>query len=325
MAYVGTFMDKEPVRRLYRGDPASPRELVHPEIPAVLGAISPAAELSEGKLRLALADWIASAENPLAARVMVNRVWQWQFGTGIVATPSDFGVNGVPPTHPELLDWLALRFIENGWSLKWLHRKILLSDTWCQSARPDAKSMNVDAGCRFLWRFPPRRLEAEAIRDCVLQVSGKLDWRAGGPGFLLFEVNRENVHHYFPLTKYSDDHFRRMVYMTRIRQERDDVFGVFDCPDGGQTVPVRNRSTTPLQALNLFNSTFINQQAANLAALAESKAGNSRERICYLYERALLRQPTKDELEDSEKFVADLGLPAFCRALLNSNEFLFIY
>jgi Protein of unknown function (DUF1553)/Protein of unknown function (DUF1549)/Planctomycete cytochrome C len=325
MAYAGYFVSSEPVRRLHRGDPISPREVVSPDILSVLGSLSLDPQISESRLRLSLAEWIASPDNPLTARVMANRLWQWHFGRGLVATPSDFGVNGVPPTHPDLLDWLALRFMENGWSLKWLHRKILLSETWCQSARPQSKAKELDADCRLLWRFAPRRLEAEAIRDCVLQASGKLDLRAGGPGFLLFHVDRENVHHYFPLTEFSDEHFRRMIYTTKIRQEQDDVFDVFDCPDGGQTIPVRNRSTTPLQALNLFNSTFVNQRAANLAALATGNSPATRDQLRFLYNRVFLREPTEAELHEGETFVAGSDLASFCRAMLNANEFLFVY
>ena len=155
--------------------------------------------------------------------------------------------------------------MEQGWSLKWLHRSILISSTYRQSSAPRQQSLAVDAGSRLLWRFPPRRLEAEAIRDCVLQVSGALNRAAGGPGFKVFEVQQETVHHYFPKTQWGPTEWRRMIYMTKIRQEQDPVFGIFDCPDGGQVMPSRSRSTTPLQALNLLNSGFMLQQAQILA------------------------------------------------------------
>ncbi len=242
--YVGTFKPPEPIHRLYRGDPLAPREEVEPDVLTVMGSLGLDTSATEQERRLELAQWIASAENPLTARVIVNRVWQYHFGRGIVATASDFGKNGIPPSHPELLDWLAVQFMNHGWSLKWLHREILASSTYQQSSYPRSEAIAKDAQARWLWRFPPRRLEAEAIRDCVLQISGKLNPQAGGPGFLLFKVDRENVHHYFPLEKFEPQHFRRMIYMTKIRQEQDDVFGAFDCPDGGQTIPQRSRSTT---------------------------------------------------------------------------------
>ncbi len=275
LGYVGTFKEPEPIHRLYRGDPLFPREEVAPDVLTVMGSLALDTTSPEQQRRLKLAEWIASDDNPLTARVIVNRVWHYHFGRGIVSTPSDFGKNGTAPTHPELLDSLAARFMENGWSLKWLHREILSSSTYQQSSYPRDAALAKDADCRLLWRFPPRRLEAEAIRDCVLQVSGKLNPQSGGPGFLLFNIDRENVHHYFPLEKFEPQHFRRMIYMTKIRQEQDDVFGTFDCPDGGQTIPQRNRSTTALQALNLLNSQFMIEQSGFLAERLIDQAGRS--------------------------------------------------
>ena len=230
-AYVGNFSQPPVIKRLYRGDPLSPREEVYPDALAVLGTLGMTSEEPEQSRRLKLAQWIASEDNPLTARVIVNRVWHYHFGRGLVATPRDLGKNGSAPSHPDLLDWLAIRFMENNWSLKWLHREILLSSTFRQSSKPRLEALAKDADCKLLWRFPLKRLEAEAIRDCVLQLSGKLNLQAGGPGFLLFKIDRENVHHYFPLEKFGPEHFRRMIYMTKIRQEQDEVFGVFDCPD----------------------------------------------------------------------------------------------
>jgi hypothetical protein len=324
-AYVGTFKQPEPIHRLYRGDPFSPREEVVPDILTVLGSLNLDRATAEQQRRLKLARWIASEENPLTARVIVNRVWQYHFGHGIVPTASDFGKNGMPPSHPQLLDWLARRFMQNGWSLKWLHREILSSSTYRQSSRPRGDALEKDAQCLLLWRFPPRRLEAEAIRDCVLQLSGKLNPQTGGPGFLLFKVDRENVHHYFPLDEFESEHFRRMIYMTKIRQEQDDVFGTFDCPDGGQTIPQRARSTTALQALNLLNSRFMVEQAEFLAdRLKESAGVNPIDQVRLAFELAFSRSPTSEEVADAVQLITEHGLQAFCRALLNSNEFLFM-
>lgn len=272
-----------------------------------------------------MADWIASPDNPLTARVIVNRLWQFHFGTGIVDTPSDFGRNGSAPTHPELLDWLAMELIENGWSLKHMHRLILQSATWQQSNRPSSEAMKVDATSRLLWRFPPRRLEAEGIRDSILAVTGSLDLNnRGGPGFSPFEVEMENVRHYHPKKKFGPDDWRRMVYMTKIRQEREQVFGAFDCPDASQAVPKRSRSTTPLQALNLLNSQFVIQQADLFADLLELESDDREAQIRTAYERCFNRPATDMEISDANSFIEAEGLNQFTRAMLNTNEFVFI-
>ena len=325
LAYLGQFKEPQTIYRLHRGDPLAPREEVLPDTLTVLGTLGLENSTPEQQRRLMFAHWLVSEKNPLTARVIVNRVWHYHFGQGIVATTSDFGKNGGAPTHPELLDWLATEFMAHGWSLKWLHRQILLSSTYRQAATPRAESLAIDADSKLLWRFPPRRLEAEAIRDCVLQASGKLNLAAGGPGFLLFKIDRENVHHYFPLEEFTAEHFRRMIYMTKIRQEQDDVFGAFDCPDGGQTMPNRNQSTTALQALNLMNSPFIIEQAEFFAQRLETSAGKQpQDQVRLAYELLFSRLPTELETSDALSFIQQQGLMAFCRALLNANEFLFL-
>lgn len=324
-AYIGTFKQPEIIHRLFRGDPLAPREEVVPDALLVIGSLGLTNETPEQARRLALANWIASPDNPLTARVIVNRVWHYHFGTGLVSTPSDFGKNGTAPSHPELLDWLAANFMENDWSLKWLHREILSSHTYQQSSAPRAGPIAADADSRLLWRFPPRRLEAEAIRDCVLSVSGALNPQAGGPGFLLFEIDHENVHHYFPKKEFGPSEFRRMIYMTKIRQEQDEVFGVFDCPDGGQVIPHRSRSTTPLQALNLLNSKFMLEQAEMLTQRIRREAGDdTTDQVIRVFELAFSREPGAAELRRAIALVEEYGLDALCRAIFNSNEFLFL-
>ncbi|MCA9267351.1 MAG: DUF1553 domain-containing protein, partial [Planctomycetales bacterium] len=253
-AYIGSFVQPGATHRLHRGEPDQQREVVGPNAVAALTSLDLELGAPEQQRRLELADWIASEDNPLTARVIVNRLWQHHFGEGLVDTPSDFGHNGGLPTHPELLDWMAGELTSHGWSLKHMHRLILTSSTWRQDSRPREQAAVVDATSRLLWRFPPRRLEAEAIRDSVLAVSGALDLRMGGPGFSGFEVEAENVRHFHPKTSYGPDDWRRMIYMTKVRQEQESVFGAFDCPDASQVAPKRSRSTTPLQAFNLFNS-----------------------------------------------------------------------
>ncbi|MEM7393290.1 MAG: DUF1553 domain-containing protein, partial [Verrucomicrobiota bacterium] len=260
--YAGTFAQPGPTHRLYRGEPDAKRERVGPGAIRAFTSLELPLDAPERERRLAFADWIADEKNPLTARVIANRIWQFHFGVGIVDTPSDFGTNGTPPSHPQMLDWLALELMDHGWSLKHLHRLILTSQTWRQNNKPIPQARAMDAASRLLWRFPSRRLEAEGIRDSILAASGVLDLRnAGGPGFSPFKVQMENVRHYHPKQSYGPGDWRRMIYMTKVRQEREQVFGAFDCPDASMVVPKRSRSTTPLQALNLFNSHFVLQQA----------------------------------------------------------------
>jgi hypothetical protein len=272
--------------------------------------------------RLTLARWIADPENPLTARVMVNRIWQYHFGEGLVSTPSDFGANGARPTHPELLDWLAAEFVEHGWSIKHIHRLVLNSATYRQSSDSRQDCLAVDSNSRLLWRFPPRRLEAEPIRDSMLAVSGKLDLRMAGPGFSFFEPNDNYVRVYTPRREWTPESFRRMIYGTIIRQRPDGVFGAFDCPDAGQIAPKRSRSTTPLQAFNLLNSSFMMQQAGFFAERIETEAAHDAQaQVRRAFALALQREPERQELAAAVKLVRGQGLKIFCRALLNANEF----
>ena len=324
--WLGTFSQPGKTNRLYRGEPMQKREVVAPDALTVLGTLGLAVEEPEQKRRIALAEWIASPNNPLTARVMVNRLWQYTFGTGIVDTPSDFGKNGTPPTHPELLDWLADEFVRSGWSVKHVQRLLLLSTAFQQSSMPRADAAKVDSGGRLLWRYTPRRLEAEAIRDSMLAVSGALDLNMGGPGFYLMDVVEENVMHYFPKEKFSPAEFRRMVYQFRIRQTTDSLFGSFDCPDGGSVTPKRSRSNTPLQALNLFNSTFVVQQADILAKRLTTEAGPTPEAQAALAFRLFYgRMPDGKELVSSTAMIRDNGVQSFARAMFNTSEFLFVF
>jgi hypothetical protein len=322
--YAGVFSQPGPIHRLYRGDPLAKREEVKPDSLEVIGSINLTTKSPEQSRRVAFANWLTDPEHPLVARVIVNRLWQYQFGTGLVDTPSDFGANGTKPTHPELLDWLARQLIENKWSLKHVQRLILLSSTWQQDSAPNAKSLAVDADARMLWRFPPRRLEAEAIRDSVLLTAGVLDTKMGGPGFSGFEVQMENVRHYFPKTKFDKRDFRRMIYMTKVRQEQESVFGAFDCPDASQVMPKRSRSTTPLQALNLLNSEFMLLQADLLAKRLEKDAASIQDQVRLAYSLCFSRPATDQEVREASDFSGKYGLTQLTRALLNCNEFLFI-
>jgi cytochrome c553 len=324
--YAGSFREPAPTRLLHRGEPMEEREVVPPGGIAALGIeLAIPADAPERERRLALGRWIAAPGNPLAARVAANRIWQHHFGAGIVATPGDFGRGGAPPSHPELLDWLASELAEGGFGLKALHRLIVLSSTYRQSSRAHPAGEAADAGVRLLWRFPPRRLEAEAIRDSILQASGNLDLRMGGPGYHAFEPNDNYVRVYEPKTELGPREWRRMIYQHKVRMRQDGTFGVFDCPDAGQVCPKRERSTTPLQALSLLNSSFVVEQAAFLARRLATEAEEPAAQVRRAFLLAFGREEDEEELEAALRLIEAHGLGALARALFNASEFLFIH
>ncbi len=324
--YTGTFSQPGPTYLLVRGDPTRKGTQVPPASVASVGprlVLEP--QIPESRRRAALAQWLADPANPLPARVMVNRVWHYHFGRGIVATPSDFGFNGGPPSHPELLDWLAAYYIANGWQLKPIHRLIVLSSTYRQSSRLDAKAQSIDRDNRLLWRVAPRRLEAESIRDEILASSGRLDSRMGGPGYNIWEKNTNYVAVYRPRADLGTDDFRRMVYQFKPRSQQDPTFGAFDCPDAALVAPRRNVSTTALQALNLLNAGFIIQQAGYLADRLRTEAGSDPSRQAERgFRLAFGRAPTAVERTAAARLIASHGTAAFCRALYNANEFVYV-
>lgn len=324
--YGGTFEQPGPTHLLYRGDPTQERDPVSPAAPERIGPrLDLPADAPEQDRRLRLADWIASEENPLTARVMVNRIWQHHFGRGIVDTPSDFGAMGALPTHPELLDWLAAEFVAQGWRPKAMHRIILLSRSYRQSSGPRQEALAKDADTRYLWRFPPRRLEAEPVRDSVLAVSGVLDPQMNGPGYSVFKPNDNYVRVYDPKTEFGPEEWRRMVYQFRPRSQPDQTFGVLDCPDGSRTEPRRNVSTTPLQALNLLNSPFMVQQALLLSERLRKEAGETTHaQVDRAFRLAFGRDPVEEEQVAAQRLIHDAGLDIFCRALYNANEFVYL-
>jgi hypothetical protein len=277
----------------------------------------------EAERRLALAAWLGHPDNPLPARVLVNRLWHWHFGKGIVRTPSDFGAQGDRPSHPELLDWLAAELQANGWRLKPLHRLIVLSSTYRQSGRFDAKAAALDAGNRLLWRYAPRRAEAEVIRDTMLQVSGALDRRMGGPGYHLWDYSGYVI--VFKPKALGPETFRRMVYQFKPRLQQDRTFGAFDCPDATAATPRRSVSTTALQALNLLNDPFVLDQAERFAARLRREAGKEVPgQVRRAFALTFGRAPTGKELAAAERLVRRHGLVVLGRALFNANEFVFV-
>jgi hypothetical protein len=327
MAYLGKFEQPGPTFRLHRGDPLSPKEEIAPGALSQLGAkLDLTKDTPEPERRMALAKWLTDAQNPLTARVMVNRIWHYHFGTGIVDTPSDLGFNGGKPSHPKLLDWLAAEFMKRGGSLKEMHRLIMNSAAYRQSSAAHDAGMLADSGTRLLWRFPTRRIEAEPLRDTILAVSGVLDLTMGGPGFDLFDANDNYVKVYQSKQEFGPDTFRRMIYQSKPRVQLDDTFGAFDVPDAGQIAPRRTSSTTPLQALNFLNSTFAMQQAGLFATRLAQDAGKAAEaQVKRAFQLAYQRDPRADELSASTKLISEHGLAMFCRALLNTSEFMTLY
>jgi mono/diheme cytochrome c family protein len=331
-AYAGQFMTPAKTHRFYRGDPMQPREEVAPGSLSRFGAtwqLPP--DAPEQDRRRALADWIASPSNPLTARVIVNRLWHHHFGSGIVDTPSDFGVNGGMPTHPELLDWLASELVDpatpaDRWRLKRIHRLMVTSRAYRQASTARPEGLAADAHSRLLWRYRPRRLEAEPLRDAILAVSGSLNPTMGGPGFDLFEPNTNYVKVYTTKMTFTDDDFRRMVYQSKPRAELDTFFGAFDCPDAGQVQPARTVSTTPLQALNMMNGDFLLDQAGRFAMRVEREAGSDPGlQVARAFELAFGRKATDRELAAGRDLVAAHGLPILCRSLYNAGEFITVY
>jgi hypothetical protein len=325
--YAGTFTAPPEIRRLHRGENNNPREVVAPGTLSNFAPVSLPADTPEPKRRLALADWIADAKNPLTARVMVNRLWHYHFGVGLVATPSDFGLHGAKPSHPELLDHLANELIDTGWSLKAIHRRIVLSQAYQRSSARNEAALRHDSANRLLWRYSPRRLEAEALRDAMLSVAGLLDTRMGGPGFDLFESrgnSGQGVKIYEPRRTFGPEHYRRMVYQFKPRMRLDDTFGAFDCPDAGQTAPTRPSSTTALQVLNLTNSPFAVKMAEAFAERLTREAETQSAQIQRGFWLAFGRAPDAEEQADAEALVRAQGLVALTRGLLASNEFLYV-
>jgi hypothetical protein len=328
-AFAGTFRKPDVIHLLHRGDPEQPKEIVAPAVLSALDQRTLPQDTPEQERRQALADWIASPQHPLTARVMANRIWQGHFGVGIVETASDFGRTGTKPTHAELLDWLAQEFVRSGWSIKHMHRLIVLSATYRQSTRHDSAAAAKDVDDRWLWRFPSRRLEAEAIRDAMLAVSGQLNLKMGGRGFDLFD-KRGGLTGFTPVESFPADGLRRMIYAHKVRREREAIFGAFDCPDAGQSTARRRESTTPIQALNLFNSRFTLERSAAFAARVKADLGGDvdqqplEKQVGRAYQLALSRDPTADESQDAESVVRQFGLATLCRVLFNSNEFLFL-
>jgi hypothetical protein len=326
-AYAVAEGKPEDARIMVRGEPKDLGPSVPRHFLTILGGQTVPPD-ENGSGRRELADWITDPKNPLTARVIVNRVWGWHFGRGIVATPDDFGARGEAPTHPELLDWLTTRFVESGWSIKKLNRQIVLSRAY-QSASGDNPANELkDSKNAYLWRFPRRRLDAEEIRDSLLFVSGNLDPAPGGEHPFTKEVTWRYTQH-TPFVAKEDDFAtnKRSIYLMQQRIRRQSFLDLFDGADPNAETGVRPLTTTALQALYDMNDPFFHKQAESLAARVTAAANSDPDRLKAAFRILYGRVPEKDEVRDMSKFLAesqpaDQAWPALMRVLLASNEFL---
>jgi hypothetical protein len=292
-----------------RGDITRPGPEVTSGWPEVLG-LTP--EMQGDLTRSDLVKWLTAPENPLTARVWVNRIWQWHFGRGIVPTASDFGKLGTPPSHPELLDWLAAELMHNGWSTKHIHRLILHSSTYRQQRRHHAGNAAIDPENTLLWSWPVRRLEAEAIRDAALAVSGELDLQRGGPSIA---------------PHLEEKHLRRTLYLAQRRSEMPVAMTLFDSPELITSCPQRQVSTVALQPLYLLNSDFMLRRAQALAGRVYLTAGDDPvKQAATAFSLVLGRQPSPEEQSHAKTVLtgSEQALTHLCHALLNLNEFIYI-
>lgn len=338
----------KPVHVLVRGNPHSPGDKVDPSFPQAVASQAPAlpspapGAKSSGR-RTVLANWIASPENRLTSRVIVNRIWQHHFGRGIVASTNDFGQFGDRPTHPELLDWLASEMVDGGWTFKRMHKLILLSATYRQAARPDPATLAIadkaDPANLLLWKFPMRRLGAEEVRDSMLQVAGNLDKRFGGPSVyppIPPEVLAgQSVPGQGWPTSNGPDACRRSIYVHVKRSLQLPILSQHDQADTDSSCPVRYTTVVPTQALGLLNSQFVQEQANILARRLEAEAPGSVENQVVLAHRLTTgRTPTPKHLQMDLALIADLkkehgmtaenALRQYCLYALNTNEFVFL-
>jgi mono/diheme cytochrome c family protein len=319
-----------PVHLLQRGSVEAPGELMQP------GAVSDVSGLesrwpvdstaSEGQRRAALAKWLTAPNNPLTWRSIVNRVWHYHFGAGIVDSPNDFGRMGSLPTHPELLDWLAAEFRDSGGSLKQLHRLILKSAVYRQSSGDNPQYARLDAGNQWLWRMNRWRLDAESVRDSALSASGQLDLTMGGPPDqeFLFKDDHSPIYDYTRGEAVRASRHRRGVYRFLVRSVPDPFMESLDCPDASLLTPKRNTTLTALQALAMLNDPLMLKQIESFAQRLRDLRTDLTGQIQQAYWLAVARAPTQQELALLMAYTQKHGLENFCRLLLNSNEFMFV-
>jgi hypothetical protein len=336
------FHRREPmtVHRLHRGELNKPREVMAPAVPAVLRTADQAPDFAAAptQRRATLARWLTAPENPLTARVLVNRVWGWHFGQAIVRTPNDFGAQGEPPTHPELLDWLARDLMDHGWSLKRLHRLIFLSNTYQMRSVAEGHGLEVDPEDRLLWHFPRRRLEGEALREAMLACAGTLNPKLAGPP-VVPALGKEELAGLFgakekwPATPDVAEHSRRSVYLLVRRTFVYPLFAAFDAPELMTSCPQRARTVVPTQALTLLNSPLARNQSAAFARRLLKECGEQpADIVARAWQLAFGRAATPVESDRALAFLRnrtaagplEVALADLCLALFNANEFVYV-
>jgi hypothetical protein len=323
-----------PIHVLHRG------EVLMPKDPALPGTIPLAGQKdwkfnlpeshTEADRRVALAKWITTPDNPLTWRAVSNRIWQWHFEKAIVPTPNDFGGLGQKPTHPELLDWLAMEFRDNGGSFKHLHKIILMSATYRQTSTP-SKSRDTaqakDAQNTLLWKMNRRKLSAEEIRDSILSISGKLDKTMGGEGYYLFALEKTAHSPHYEYHKFDPEDpnsHRRAIYRFIVRSQPNPFMTTLDCADSSQSTPVRNETLTALQALSMLNNKFTLSMARHFAKRLENESSRPCQQIQLAHQLLTGRNANKVELDALLAFATKHGLPNLCRALFSLSEFTYL-
>ncbi len=314
---------------LSRGEVTLPGTLAIPGVLPLSGVLpwqfSP--ELGEGQRRAKLAEWFVDHDNPLVWRSIVNRIWQYHFGEGIVATPNDLGRMGALPTHPELLDWLAVEFRDGDQSMKELHRMIVASNTYQQSSADNAMNSAIDSGNQFLWRASRRRLSAEELRDSILIVSGAMNLEMGGPGYYLFALEKTEHSPHFEYHKFDPSDkasHRRSIYRFIARSQPNPYMTTLDCADSSQSTPRRNETLTSLQALALLNNKFNLVMAEKFASRLESENADLQSQVRQAMALVTQRPATETEVRELLVYAETHGVANLCRLLFNLSEFLFV-
>ncbi len=330
--FYGPVAGTPPVVKIQlRGNPETTAGEVTPQTISALAGLSAelgTAAANDAERRLAFAAWVTDPANPLTPRVIVNRLWHHHFGTGIFDTPSDVGLGGGRPTHPELLDWLAGQLLAHDWSLKAMHRLICTSHAYRQQSHAlpgAAEAAAIDAGNRLLWRQNPRRLDAESLRDATLSVSGCLNPAMFGPGYRDFDYEEAYAPVYTYITPDRPELWRRTIYRFVVRSTPHSFLTTLDCPNPANLTPARIETTTALQSLALLNNGFQLRQAEHWAKRLEAEAGaNPADQVGLAFQLAFSRSPTAEELAAAVQLIAAEDLVQFCRMLLSTNEFVTI-
>jgi hypothetical protein len=334
-AFAVANMEKPPLTHILKvGDHKQKLASVSPAFPRVFSPFDAPVPVASSMRRAALATWLTSPNHPLTARVMVNRIWQFRMGTGLVPTPNDFGALGSRPANQKLLDWLALELVARNWSIKAIDRLIVLSSAYQQSSQIDPRQAKIDPENKFYWRMNRRRLEGEAIRDSILAVNGRLNTKMGGRPVkvpiepevydtIFTEAEPDNL---WPVDPDPEEHNRRSLYLLNKRTVRLPFLSNFDQPDAMTSCPVRPVSTHALQALSLMNSSFAHEQSIHFAERLRRECGNHSDcQIRRAYKLALSRLPTPPEMAMGRAFFHNGGpLEDFALALVNRNEFVYI-